>query len=95
MHHGTDSDTAAMPAPEGEVANFAHPERYLHTANKVVVIVGLVVSTLCLLVRGYTRVVVVRKLLPDDGVYYHSWRLNWLMKIDIVILIASWVCKIL
>ena len=68
MHNGTDSDAAAMPAPEGEVADFSHPYRYMHTANKVVVIVGLVLSTICLLVRCYTRVTVMRKLLLDDGI---------------------------
>ncbi|PLB53791.1 hypothetical protein P170DRAFT_469276 [Aspergillus steynii IBT 23096] len=73
MHNGTDSDAAAMPAPEGEVADFSHPYRYLHTANKVVVIVGLVLSTICLLVRCYTRVTVMRKLLLDDVILVISW----------------------
>lgn len=67
MHNGSHSDTVAMLPPDGVVATFSHPERYLHTANKVVVIVGVVLSTLCLLVRCYTRFAVMRKLLLDDG----------------------------
>ncbi|KAK1142861.1 hypothetical protein N8T08_007295 [Aspergillus melleus] len=73
MNNGTDSQTAALPAPEGDVADFEHPERYLYTANKVVVIVGLVLSTLCMLVRSYTRFVVLRKMLLDDVVLTISW----------------------
>ncbi|KAI9042648.1 uncharacterized protein KD926_005254 [Aspergillus affinis] len=73
MNNGTDSETAALAAPKGEVSDFSHPDRYLHTANKVVVIVGLVLSTLCLLMRCYTRGLVMRRLLLDDVVLVISW----------------------
>lgn len=63
----TGTGTGVIPAPEGVTPDLKDPERHYHTANLVVVIVGVTVSTLCLLVRVYTRVVIVRKWLLDDG----------------------------
>ena len=63
----TGTGTGVIPAPEGVTPDLKDPERHYYTANLVVVIVGVTVSTLCLLVRIYTRVVIVRKWLLDDG----------------------------
>ncbi|GKZ61662.1 hypothetical protein AnigIFM56816_011445 [Aspergillus niger] len=62
----TGTGTGVIPAPEGVTPDLKDPERHYYTANLVVVIVGVTVSTLCLLVRVYTRVVIVRKWLLDD-----------------------------
>ncbi|GKZ69741.1 hypothetical protein AnigIFM50267_004966 [Aspergillus niger] len=62
----TGTGTGVIPAPEGVTPDLKNPERHYYTANLVVVIVGVTVSTLCLLVRVYTRVVIVRKWLLDD-----------------------------
>ncbi|KAL7659137.1 hypothetical protein ACMYSQ_002077 [Aspergillus niger] len=69
----TGTGTGVIPAPEGVTPDLKDPERHYYTANLVVVIVGVTVSTLCLLVRIYTRVVIVRKWLLDDAVIILSW----------------------
>ena len=63
----TQSGTGVISAPTGVAPDLTDPTRHYHLANLVVVIVGVTVSTLCLLVRIYTRVVIVRKWYLDDG----------------------------
>ncbi|GCB26256.1 hypothetical protein AAWM_09141 [Aspergillus awamori] len=46
----TGTGTGVIPAPEGVTPDLKDPERHYYTANLVVVIVGVTVSTLCLLV---------------------------------------------
>ncbi|GKZ37676.1 hypothetical protein AbraIFM66950_009325 [Aspergillus brasiliensis] len=78
----TGTGTGVIPAPVGVTPDLESPERHYYTANLVVVIVGVTVSALCLLVKIYTRVVIVRKWLLDDdgythaGIGVHEWDLN-------------------
>ncbi|OOF95300.1 hypothetical protein ASPCADRAFT_207784 [Aspergillus carbonarius ITEM 5010] len=69
----TQSGTGVISAPTGVAPDLTDPTRHYHLANLVVVIVGVTVSTLCLLVRIYTRVVIVRKWYLDDVVIGVSW----------------------
>ncbi|PYH41100.1 uncharacterized protein BP01DRAFT_350024 [Aspergillus saccharolyticus JOP 1030-1] len=67
------NETGVIAAPPGVTPDFTHPAQHLHTANRVVVIVGLTVSAICLLVRIYSRVAIVRKWMLDDTVLVLSW----------------------
>ncbi|GKZ16878.1 hypothetical protein AbraIFM66951_006371 [Aspergillus brasiliensis] len=69
----TGTGTGVIPAPVGVTPDLESPERHYYTANLVVVIVGVTVSALCLLVKIYTRVVIVRKWLLDDVAMLISW----------------------
>ncbi|RAL13056.1 uncharacterized protein BO97DRAFT_450383 [Aspergillus homomorphus CBS 101889] len=66
------NDTGVTAPPAGVTPDFTHPAQYLHTTNRVVVIVGIAVSSVCLLVRIYSRVMVVRKWMLDDNGYTHA-----------------------
>ncbi|RAH60210.1 hypothetical protein BO85DRAFT_391675, partial [Aspergillus piperis CBS 112811] len=78
----TGTGTGVIPAPVGVTPDLDSPEKHYYTANLVVVIIGVTISTLGLLVRLYTRVVIVRKWLLDDGGYtnaglgVHEWDLT-------------------
>ena len=63
----TGTGTGVIPAPVGVTPDLDSPEKHYYTANLVVVTIGVTISTLGLLVRLYTRVVIVRKWLLDDG----------------------------
>ncbi|PYI32701.1 hypothetical protein BP00DRAFT_471966 [Aspergillus indologenus CBS 114.80] len=67
------NETGVIAPPAGITPDFAHPTRHLHTANRVVVIVGTTASAISLLVRIYSRLVVVRKWMLDDTVLVLSW----------------------
>ncbi|RAH70055.1 uncharacterized protein BO66DRAFT_420652 [Aspergillus aculeatinus CBS 121060] len=66
------NETGVIAPPAGVTPDFAHPTRHLHTANRVVVIVGTTASAISLLVRIYSRLVVVRKWMLDDNGYTHA-----------------------
>ncbi|PWY83997.1 hypothetical protein BO83DRAFT_449317 [Aspergillus eucalypticola CBS 122712] len=78
----TGTGTGVIPAPVGVTPDLDSPEKHYYTANLVVVTIGVTISTLGLLVRLYTRVVIVRKWLLDDGGYtnaglgVHEWDLT-------------------
>ncbi|PYH75058.1 uncharacterized protein BO88DRAFT_448830 [Aspergillus vadensis CBS 113365] len=78
----TGTGTGVIPAPVGVTPDLDSPEKHYYTANLVVVTVGVTISALGLLVRLYTRVVIVRKWLLDDGGYtnaglgVHEWDLT-------------------
>ncbi|OJZ89672.1 hypothetical protein ASPFODRAFT_42955 [Aspergillus luchuensis CBS 106.47] len=69
----TGTGTGVIPAPVGVTPDLDSPEKHYYTANLVVVTIGVTISTLGLLVRLYTRVVIVRKWLLDDVVIVLSW----------------------
>jgi hypothetical protein len=58
----------AVPIPEGEVydPDFSHP--YLYIESRAIVIAGLVFCTLSLMIRVYTKAVLLHKFGWDDGV---------------------------
>ncbi|PWY90016.1 hypothetical protein BO70DRAFT_415451 [Aspergillus heteromorphus CBS 117.55] len=78
----TTTTTGEIAPPAGVTPDFTDPSRYLQTANRVVVIVGVTASAICLLVRTYTRVVIMRKWMLDDdgytdaGLGIHEWDLT-------------------
>ncbi|RAL05419.1 uncharacterized protein BO80DRAFT_499067 [Aspergillus ibericus CBS 121593] len=68
----TESGTGVIAPPTGVLPDLTDPAKHYYLANLVVVIVGVTVSTLCLLVRIYTRMVIVRRWYLDDDGYSHA-----------------------
>lgn len=57
-----------MEAPDGEVSNFDDPENNNSLAWGAFMLM-LVVSTLCVVARGYGRLCVVKKIEIEDGMF--------------------------
>ncbi|PYH92524.1 hypothetical protein BO71DRAFT_357091 [Aspergillus ellipticus CBS 707.79] len=68
-----DTDTGVIAPPAGVTPNLDDPTRHLLTANRLVVIVGVTISAFSLLVRTYTRLVIIRQWMLDDLVILASW----------------------
>lgn len=56
----------AMVAPEGETANFENPPNE-NTMAMVIITVTLVIATLCIMLRAYGRVYLLRKVGIEEG----------------------------
>ena len=56
----------AMVAPKGEKANFEDPPNE-NTMAMVIITLTLVISTLCILLRAYGRVYLLRKIGIEEG----------------------------
>ena len=68
----------AMPPPEGETANFDNPPNQ-NTLAMVIITVTLALSTLCLLLRAYARIYLLRKVQIEEGEYAVDvgWETGW------------------
>ena len=62
-----DQPAGVVPPPPGVTVDFnQHP--HLYTTNMILISVGLVFSTLSLLLRVFTRAYIMRKFETDDSV---------------------------
>jgi hypothetical protein len=64
-----DLDKPIVPAPAGYVVDHANPQRRGEALITWVGIVGMVVATALMIIRAYTKVVLVKKLSSDDCEY--------------------------
>ncbi|KAL6228785.1 hypothetical protein BDW75DRAFT_250640 [Aspergillus navahoensis] len=62
-----------VPAPPGVIPDFDAPNIWLRTANLVLVVVGLAISTSCLVMRTYTKARIIRNLWWDDFCIIVAW----------------------
>ncbi|KAL4981840.1 hypothetical protein BDW68DRAFT_196014 [Aspergillus falconensis] len=62
-----------VPAPPGVIPDFNTPRIWLRTANRVLVVVGLALSSVCLIMRTYTKARIMRKLWWDDFCIIVAW----------------------
>jgi hypothetical protein len=63
-----------VPAPPGVIPDFDTPNIWLRTANLVLVVVGLAISTSCLVMRTYTKARIIRNFWWDDcKSYLYYW----------------------
>ncbi|KAL3440649.1 hypothetical protein BJX65DRAFT_300330 [Aspergillus insuetus] len=62
-----------VPAPPGVIPNLDNPNIWLRTANRVLVVVGLSISTGCLIMRTYTKARIIRNLWWDDFCIIVAW----------------------
>jgi hypothetical protein len=62
-----------VPAPPGVIPDFDTPNIWLRTANLVLVVVGLAISTSCLVMRTYTKARIIRNLWWDDFCIIVAW----------------------
>ncbi|KAL4860828.1 hypothetical protein BDV12DRAFT_191474 [Aspergillus spectabilis] len=65
--------TPVVPAPPGVTPDFNTPHIWLRTANRVIVVVGLVISSCCLIMRTYTKTCIMRKIWWDDFCIIVAW----------------------
>jgi hypothetical protein len=61
-----DLDRPIVPAPGGYVVDLEHPQRRGEAIITWVGIAGMAIATLLLVVRAYTKIVLVKKLSSDD-----------------------------
>lgn len=59
----------AVPPPPGKTANLEHPPDVGRRANLIAISVCYAVATLLFFVRVYYRIVIVRDILLEDGMY--------------------------
>ncbi|KAL2814118.1 hypothetical protein BJX63DRAFT_204402 [Aspergillus granulosus] len=73
MMADTQSPPGAVPIPEGEVydPDFSNP--YLYIESRAVVIAGVILCTLCLILRVYTKAVLLHKFGWDDISIIGAW----------------------
>ena len=55
-----------VPAPDGYVVDLQHPQRRGEAIITWVGIVGMVIATILLMIRAYTKIMLVKKLSSDD-----------------------------
>lgn len=68
-----DLNKPIVPAPNGYIVDLQNPQRRGEAIITWVGIVGMVFATTLLMIRGYTKVVLVKKMASDDCRFgYHS-----------------------
>ncbi|KAH6614189.1 hypothetical protein C7974DRAFT_444198 [Boeremia exigua] len=62
-----------VPAPDGYVVDLQHPQRRGEAIITWVGIVGMVIATILLMIRAYTKIMLVKKLSSDDWCLLLAW----------------------
>jgi hypothetical protein len=81
-------DMPAMEPPEGQEANFENPPNENALALGIIT-VTLVIGTLCVLLRAYARVYLLRKVQIEEGEFTPSLTAS-LMLISIVLILCAY-----
>jgi hypothetical protein len=65
-----DMDQPIFPAPAGYIVDILHPQRSGEAANIWVGTVGMVISSLFMGIRLYTKIKLAKNFTADDGMYH-------------------------
>ncbi len=87
-----DLNKPIVPAPDGYTVDLQNPQRRGEAVITWVGIVGMTISTALLLIRVYTKIVLVKKMSPDDcELFYSCWDQSLRLTILEGCLILAWV----